>query len=166
MLAMPMRSRHRFFENDIRAVVFRPYWNVPPRILRDEVVVDITAYRNYVRDNNMEVTTPDGAVVTSGTISDDVLRQLRAGKLSVRQKPGPNNALGLLKIIFPNQHSVYLHDTPQMAQVFKSDERKWSHGCTQLQYPAELARWLLRNVPEWNPSRIEYAMHQGPEARS
>ncbi len=150
------------FENKIRYLVFRPYWNVPPRILRNEVVADISDDRNYIKDADMEVTTPDGKVVTSGVISDAVLQQLRAGKLSVRQRPGPENALGLVKIIFPNEHSVYLHDTPESVDMFSEEERALSHGCIHLQHPAELAAWLLRDKPGWNLERTEDAMQHGP----
>jgi len=93
-------------------VVFRPYWNVPPSILRNEIIPAIQRDHGYIARKNYEVATYDGKVVTSGSISDDVLAQLRAGKLMVRQKPGPANALGLVKLIFPNEHNVYLHSTP------------------------------------------------------
>jgi murein L,D-transpeptidase YcbB/YkuD len=149
------------FENSIRYLVFRPYWNVPPQILRNEVIPDVVEDRDYVQDNDMQVTTLAGDVVTSGSISDSVLQQLRAGKLMVRQKPGPENALGLLKIIFPNEHHVYLHDTPESVDMFSKDQRALSHGCIHLQKPAEMAAWLLRDKPEWTLERVEEAMHKG-----
>jgi len=149
------------FENSIRYLVFRPYWNVPPRILRDEVIPDIEEDRSYIHDGNMEVITRDGKVVTSGVISDSVLKQLRAGSLTVRERPGPENALGLLKIIFPNEHHVYLHDTPESVDMFSTEERALSHGCIHLQEPAELAHWLLRDKPGWTMERVEQAMREG-----
>jgi len=149
------------FENNIRYLVFRPYWNVPPRILHDEVIPDIQDDRNYVHDGNMEVTTIDGKVVATGAVSDSVLQQLRAGKFTVREKPGPENALGLLKIIFPNDHHVYLHDTPASKDMFSGGPGAQSHGCIHLQKPAELAAWLLRDKPEWTLERVEQAMHEG-----
>jgi L,D-transpeptidase YcbB len=149
------------FENSIRYLVFRPYWNVPPKILRDEVIPDIAEDRNFVRNNQMEVTTMAGQVVTSGVISDAVLKQLRSGTLLVRQKPGPDNPLGLLKIIFPNEHHVYLHDTAQGGEMFSWDQRALSHGCIHLQHPAELAYWLLKDKPDWTLERVQQAMHEG-----
>jgi murein L,D-transpeptidase YcbB/YkuD len=149
------------FENAIRYLVFRPYWNVPPRILRNEVIPDIEEDRDYVRNNNMEVMTPSGTVVTAGRISDQVLQQLRAGKLTVREKPGPENALGLLKIIFPNEHHVYLHDTPAGIDMFFGAQRAISHGCIHIEQPAQLAAWLLRDKPGWTLERVEQAMHEG-----
>jgi L,D-transpeptidase YcbB len=149
------------FENSIRYLVFRPYWNVPPRILREEVIPDIEENRDYVQDTDMEVTTSTGQVVTSGTVNDSVLKQLRAGALTVRQKPGPDNALGLVKFIFPNEHHVYLHDTPQSVDMFNTNLRAFSHGCIHVQHPAELAQWLLRDKKEWTLDRVEQAMHEG-----
>ena len=151
------------FENTIRYLVFRPYWNVPPRILRDEIIPDIEEDRSYIRDSNMEVLTRDGKLVTSGVIGDSVLKQLRAGTLTVRMKPSPENALGLLKIIFPNEHHVYLHDTPVSVDMFSTEERTLSHGCIHLQEPPELAHWLLRDQPGWTLERVEHAMYNGPD---
>jgi murein L,D-transpeptidase YcbB/YkuD len=151
------------FENSIRYLVFRPYWNVPPRILREEEIPDIAKDRDYIKDSNMEVVTGDGKVVTSGRVSDDVLQQLRAGKLTLRERPGPENALGLVKIIFPNEHHVYMHDTPKSKDMFSTNERARSHGCVHLEHPAEMAQWLLRDKPEWTLERVERAMREGPD---
>ncbi len=107
-----LRHETPVFQKDMQYVVFRPYWNVPPSIQRSEIVPAIQRDRNYVANKNYEVTTQNGQVVTSGAISDEVLEQLRTGKLAVRQKPGPTNSLGLVKLIFPNEYNVYLHSTP------------------------------------------------------
>jgi len=151
------------FESSIKYLVFRPYWNVPPRILREEEIPEIEDDRDYIKDMNMEVVTSDGKLVTSGRISDDVLRQLRAGKLTVRERPGPENALGLLKVIFPNEHHVYMHDTPANRDMFSTNKRALSHGCIHLEHPAQMAQWLLRDKPEWTLERVERAMHEGPD---
>ena len=84
-----LRHETPVFDQDMRFVVFRPYWNVPRSILRSEIIPAIRKDRGYVAKKNYEVVTAGGQVVTSGEISDDVLQQLQAGKLSVRQKPGP-----------------------------------------------------------------------------
>jgi L,D-transpeptidase YcbB len=149
------------FENYIRFVVFRPYWNVPPKILRDEVIPEIAENPSYIEENDMEVTTLAGDVVARGKISDSVLQQLRAGKLTVRQRPGPDNSLGLLKVMFPNPYHVYLHDTAQGYHMFSGTQRALSHGCIHLQEPAKLAAWLLRDKPDWTLERVEQAMQHG-----
>ena len=150
------------FERDMKYVVFRPYWNVPPSILRSEIVPAIRKDRDYITKKNYEVVTTLGTVVTSGTITDDILQQLSAGKLMVRQKPGPTNALGLVKLMFPNEYNVYLHSTPSQ-QLFSQSRRDFSHGCIRVEKPAELAAWVLRDKPEWSLERVRAAMQTGKD---
>lgn len=157
-----MRTETPVFSKDMTYVVFRPYWNVPPSILRGEIVPAIQRDRGYITRKNYEVTTPNGDFVTSGTISDDTLSQLRAGKLAVRQKPGSGNALGLIKLIFPNEFNVYLHSTPS-SQAFSQIRRDFSHGCIRVEKPAELAAWVLRGDPAWSLERVKQAMESGSD---
>jgi murein L,D-transpeptidase YcbB/YkuD len=150
------------FEKDMRFVIFRPYWNVPPSIQRSEIVPAIQKDREYIAKKGFEVVTPAGEVVTSGAITDEVLAQLRAGRLEVRQKPGPTNALGLVKLMFPNEYNVYLHSTPS-PQLFSQTRRDFSHGCIRVEHPAELAAWVLRDKPDWNVARAQAAMQSGKD---
>jgi L,D-transpeptidase YcbB len=110
----------------------------------------------------MEVFDSSGKVITDGAVSDEVLAQLRAGRLQVRQKPGKDNSLGLVKFIFPNENNVYLHSTPA-PQLFSQSRRDFSHGCVRVEKPAELAAWLLRNQPPWTPEKVQQAMQSGPD---
>ena len=155
-----MRTQTPVFTRDMTYVVFRPYWNVPPSIQRGEIVRAIQRDRNYIASRGYEVTTQDGKVVTSGVISDEVLAQLKAGKLAVRQKPGPANALGLVKLMFPNEYNVYLHSTPS-PELFSRSRRDFSHGCIRVAKPAKLAAWVLRNNPGWTLERVQQAMQNG-----
>jgi murein L,D-transpeptidase YcbB/YkuD len=155
-----VRHQTPVFANDMQYIVFRPYWNVPTSILRSEIVPAIVKNRNYIANKNFEVVTYSGTVVTSGPINDDVLAQLRAAKLMVRQKPGPDNALGLVKFIFPNEHSVYLHSTPAQS-LFSQSRRDFSHGCIRVQKPTELAAYLLRNQSPWTLEKVQAAMQTG-----
>jgi murein L,D-transpeptidase YcbB/YkuD len=156
-----MRTETPVFSDEMTYVVLRPYWNVPPSIQRGEIVPAIQRDRRYIANKGFEVTTSDGKVVTDGVISDDVLARLKSGALSVRQKPGPTNALGLVKLIFPNQYNVYLHSTPAPA-LFARSRRDFSHGCIRVEKPAELAAWALRNNPGWSLERVEAGMQSGP----
>ena len=146
------------FADYMRYVIFRPYWEVPMSIQFAELVPKVRRDRNYLADHGFEVTTRDGEVVTDGAVSDDVLSQLRSGSLSIRQKPGPKNALGLVKFIFPNRYNVYLHSTPA-PELFLKARRDFSHGCIRVQKPADLAAWVLRDKPEWTPDKINAAMN-------
>ena len=155
-----VRTQTPVFSRDMSYIVLRPYWNVPPSILRGEIVPAIQRNRNYIEQKRYEVTTLDGKVVTSGVISDDVLERLKAGKLAVRQKPGPNNSLGLVKLMFPNEYNVYLHSTPAPT-LFSQSRRDFSHGCIRVEKPAELAAWVLRKNSGWTVERVRKAMETG-----
>ena len=157
-----MRTQTPVFTRDMTYVVLRPYWNVPPSILRSEIIPAIQRDRGYLARKRYEVATYDGKVVTSGEVSDEVLAQLRAGKLMVRQTPGPTNALGLVKLIFPNEHNVYLHSTPS-AELFSRSRRDFSHGCIRVEKPAELTAWVLRNNPDWTLERVRQGMASGKD---
>jgi len=159
-----MRTQTPVLEEDMKYVIFWPYWNVPPSILRGEIIPKIAKDPAYLHKNNYEVVTYSGQVVTDGVVSDDVLAQLRAGKLMVRQKPGPKNALGLIKFIFPNDNNVYLHSTPSQS-LFSRTRRDFSHGCIRVEDPKALAEWVLRNNPGWTRERIEAAFQAQKEQR-
>jgi len=91
-------------------------------------------------------------------VTPEQIQLLRAGKLSVRQRPGPKNALGGMKFIFPNTYLVYLHDTPK-TELFSRSRRDFSYGCIRVQDPPALAAWVLQSKPEWTPERIQAAMN-------
>ncbi|HXC96607.1 MAG TPA: L,D-transpeptidase family protein [Edaphobacter sp.] len=153
------------FSDDIRFIVFRPYWNVPPGILRRNVIPGITKNSGYIARERFEVTDSSGRSVSR---SEDLVDGLRSGKYSIRQKPGPNNALGLIKFMFPNSHSVYLHSTPS-TELFARSRRDFSSGCIRVEKPAELAAFLLRNQPDgqqqWTVASVQTAMDSGRDNR-
>jgi murein L,D-transpeptidase YcbB/YkuD len=151
------RKQTPVFTGNMRYIIFRPYWNVPPSIQRAEMVPKLSHDRNYLAANDFQVV--DGnEVVSDGAVSDEVFSQLRAGSLSIRQKPGPKNALGLVKFIFPNSFDVYLHSTPAH-QLFAKARRDFSHGCIRVQDPLALAAWVLRDDPAWNQEKIAAEMN-------
>jgi murein L,D-transpeptidase YcbB/YkuD len=91
------------------------------------------------------------------------LSLLRRGLLRVRQRPGPENALGLVKFIFPNNEQVFLHGTPAQ-ELFGRTRRDFSHGCVRVESPVDLAVWVLKDRPEWTRDRILTAMAgSGPQ---
>ncbi len=127
------------FSGDIKYIVFSPYWDIPPSILKNEILPGIRRDPNYLKRNNMEW----------------------VGN-RVRQKPGPKNSLGLVKFLFPNSYNIYLHDTPAKS-LFEKSARAFSHGCIRLGAPEKLADYLLRNDPQWTAEKINKAMHAGVE---
>ena len=121
-------------------VVFSPYWNIPTDIVEKEIAPKIEKDPGYLEKQHIEV--------------DD--------KGRYRQLPGPGNSLGRVKFLFPNHFNVYLHDTPAQA-LFNRVERDFSHGCVRLDDPDALARYVLRDQPEWTPEKIAAAMQRGTE---
>ncbi len=127
------------FNGDLNQVIFSPYWNVPASIVKSEILPAIRRNPNYLARKNME----------------------QIGN-AIRQRPGPGNALGKVKFIFPNSFNMYFHDTPSKG-LFSADKRAFSHGCIRLSEPQKMAEWLLRNDPGWNREKIISAMNQTSE---
>jgi murein L,D-transpeptidase YcbB/YkuD len=152
------------FAKNMKYIVFRPYWNIPLSIVRSEIVPALRKNSSYLSRKRLEITDQGGHVITSGVASANELTQLQSGRLMVRQKPGPDNALGLVKFMFPNEYNIYLHSTPT-PQLFSQSRRDFSHGCIRVQQPAELAAFLLQNQPEWTLEKIKAAMESGPDNR-
>ena len=157
-----LRHATPVFAQDMKYIVFRPYWNVPLSITRAEIIPSLEKDSGYLARKNFEITDQSGSIVTSGTVSADQLAQLRSGKLLARQKPGPSNSLGLIKFLFPNEYNVYLHSTPAQ-QLFAQSRRDFSHGCIRVEDPAALAAWLLRDQPKWTLDAVKAAMQSGPD---
>lgn len=147
------------FAGDMRYIVFRPYWSVPPTIQRAEIVPHLEKDKSYLANNNYEIVDDEGKSLGSA-VDKETLSRIRTCDVQVRQKPGPSNALGLVKFIFPNQNNVYLHSTPSQA-LFSRSRRDFSHGCIRVEDPVALAAWALREQPEWTVERIREAMDKG-----
>lgn len=130
------------FTDSLEYVVLSPYWNVPPSIVRNEILPAMRRNRNYLEDNNMEQTgTQNGLPV-------------------IRQKPGGDNALGRVKFVFPNNYNIYFHDTPAKS-LFDQSDRAFSHGCIRLEQAQRLAEYLLRDDKDWPSSKIIDYMYSG-----
>jgi L,D-transpeptidase YcbB len=127
------------FADSMETVVFRPYWEVPPSIAAKEI---FPKGSGYLASQNMETYQQSGAT-------------------HVRQRPGPKNALGYVKFLFPNDYNIYLHDTPNH-ELFEKDVRAFSHGCIRLEKPEELAEWALG----WPADKVEQAMRNPPDNKA
>ena len=145
------------FVEEMRHVIFRPYWNVPRSILRNEILPLLARDAGYLRRHDMEMVRgqSDDAHAEADTAENHAL--LRQGVLRLRQRPGPRNSLGLVKFVFPNDANVYMHGTPAQ-ELFGRSRRDFSHGCVRVEDPAALATWVLKNEPAWNQERILTAM--------
>jgi len=152
------------FSENMQYLIFRPYWDVPYSIIRAELIPHLQKDPDYLAKDRLEIVDGRRNPVSSGTVTGDMLDQLRAGKLFIRQVPGPKNSLGLVVFLFPNSYAVYMHDTPA-TEFFAQSRRDFSHGCIRLEKPADLAAWVLREKPGWTPDRIRSAMMDGANAQ-
>lgn len=159
------RTRTPVFIGDLRYVVFRPYWDVPRSIVLREMLPQIRANADFLQRNNLELVdgqSDAGTVVAPTPMS---IAALAAGRVRLRQRPGDDNALGLIKFVFPNAHNVYMHGTPAQ-RLFLQSRRAFSHGCIRVNDPVALARYVLRNTGEdWDDARISAAMHASAPLR-
>jgi murein L,D-transpeptidase YcbB/YkuD len=151
------------FSDQMTTTVFSPYWNVPDSIVEGETAPAAARDPGFLKRNNIEILrlTKSGATpVDPSTVDWDSPEELKA--LAFRQKPGASNALGHVKFLFPNPYDVYLHDTPADA-LFARRDRAFSHGCVRVEHPEDLAKWVLKDSPEWTDEKILDAMDAGEE---
>ena len=144
------------FAADMKYLIFRPYWEVPVRIMVDELGPKALQDPAFLEREGMILV--QGESDTAPALPPTPENLARIGKdLRVRQLPGPLNALGLVKFVLPNAYNVYLHDTAAKG-LFARARRDLSHGCIRVRDPAALAVHLLRDQPRWTPDRIREAM--------
>ena len=130
-----------FFDDTIETVVFNPSWGVPRSIILNEMMPKILSNPSYLENSGYEVYDKTGRVVPSSSINWYQVAS-NGGGVGIRQKPSLDNALGELKILFPNSHDIYMHDTPAKS-YFKRDMRALSHGCIRLERPRDMAAAVL-----------------------
>ncbi len=128
------------FSGQLNQIVFSPTWTVPASIVQNELEFKLTQDPDYLEKNNIE--------------------KLKNGQY--RQKPGPNNSLGLVKFLFPNPNDIYMHDTPRKA-LFNFESRTFSHGCINLEKAKELSYKILEDDPKWTKEKIDQAMSSDVE---
>jgi murein L,D-transpeptidase YcbB/YkuD len=151
------------FSGNMETVVFSPYWNVPDSIAEGETAPAAARDPDYLERNDIEIlrVSKSGATsVNPANVDWDNPEELK--QLAFRQRPGPKNALGHVKFLFPNAFNVYLHDTPADA-LFARTGRAFSHGCVRVEEPEALAKYVLRDYAEWDQRRILAAMQAGVE---
>ncbi|SFI98362.1 Murein L,D-transpeptidase YcbB/YkuD [Phyllobacterium sp. CL33Tsu] len=130
-----------FFNDTIETVVFNPSWGVPRSIILNEMMPKILNNPSYLESSGYEVYDKSGRVIPSSAVNWSQVAA-NGGGVGIRQKPSLDNALGELKILFPNSHDIYMHDTPAKS-YFKRDMRALSHGCIRLEHPRDMAAAVL-----------------------
>lgn len=132
-------NKTAIFKGMMKYIVFNPYWNIPDQIAEKEILPAISKNKDYLKENHME---------------------WYDGRL--RQVPGPDNALGAIKFVFPNPFDIYLHDTPTKG-LFKEQKRAFSHGCIRISAPYQLATYLLRDQRGWSNQKMDEILLKGKE---
>ncbi|MEW6143729.1 MAG: L,D-transpeptidase family protein [Thermodesulfobacteriota bacterium] len=154
------------FSEQMTHIVLNPYWNIPPSIFRDDIAPMIKSDPDYMANRNIqavglemeETESADETVIASA--KEEYLSKVLTGNYRLRQNPGPSNPLGRVKFLFPNKHSVYLHDTPNRG-YFQRAQRNFSHGCIRVEKPIELAEFVLASDPGWTDETLRSAINRG-----
>jgi murein L,D-transpeptidase YcbB/YkuD len=147
------------FAADLKYVVFRPYWDIPYSIVKKEMLPQLRSKSDFWRKQHLELVAGPGDAAPVVPFTPENLDRLEAGKLRLRQQPGTDNALGLIKFMLPNAYNVYLHSTPAH-HLFARSSRAFSHGCIRVSDPVALAAQVLRNAGgNWTPEAITAAMN-------
>jgi murein L,D-transpeptidase YcbB/YkuD len=139
------------FRSRITYLEINPTWTVPPTILTNDILPKLKNDPGYLQKKDMRVLRYNGEPVDATTIDWNRYTGDNFPYL-IRQDPGPGNALGRIKFMFPNKHLVYIHDTPSKS-LFNRSERAFSSGCIRIENPYDFAELLLKN-DQWNRNRI------------
>lgn len=151
-------TRTPIFTAQMTHLIFQPYWDVPESIVERELLPLIRKDVGYLERHHMEIVRGPGDDAVRVDPTPAALDALARRELRLRQRPGPDNALGRVKFMLPNPFNVYLHDTPGV-ELFARSERAFSHGCIRVGDPAALVKYVLRNATEtWDDARIEAAL--------
>jgi murein L,D-transpeptidase YcbB/YkuD len=137
------QSRTPVFSDKMTYLELNPAWNIPDGIAKEEILPKVASNPGYLESHNMEV-------VQEGSTT------------RLRQRPGPDNPLGQVKFMFPNEHDIYLHDSPA-DHLFAETERDFSHGCIRLEKPMDLAHVLLKDSKEWTPEKLQEVLASGEQ---
>ena len=140
------------FDAQMTHMILKPYWHVPRSIIKNEILT-LADPVSYLTRNQISILDRSGKVVSADSIN---WSQVKTGDFPyrLRQEPGMHNSLGLIKFMFPNPYSVYIHDTPTK-KLFERPVRTFSHGCIRLQKPFELAEYLLIEQPTWDKAKLQ-----------
>ena len=154
------------FSGKLSYVEINPFWNVPPKLAREDILPKVRKDPFYLADKGIRVFR-DWSRGAPEIDPDEVDWSKVKGEtmsFKFRQDPGPENALGRIKFMFPNKFDVYLHDTPER-WLFSRAVRDFSSGCIRVAKPIELAEYVLRDDPEWGRERIQEAVEDREDAR-
>lgn len=144
------------FSDQMSHVIFNPYWNIPHGIAVEEIIPKARENPAYLAENDYEIVETYGPGGDPLPVTRANIEAVADGSLRLRQDNGPGNSLGQVKYMFPNQFSIYLHDTPA-DHLFDRVERDFSHGCIRLEKPVEFGTYVFAYDEQWDRQRIQAA---------
>ncbi len=151
------------FSDSIKYIEFNPFWNITPSIARNEMLKELRKDNSYLTGKHIKLFSnwqADGVELHSESINWNEVNRKEISRFKLRQEPGPWNALGVVKFVFPNKYSIYLHDTP-VHSLFEHADRAFSHGCIRLSKPEQLAGFLLQfNDAGWTEEKIQLVIEK------
>lgn len=148
------------FNDTMTFLVFRPYWNIPESIALEEMMPQLRRDPRALKKKGIEAYAGEGEKARTVDLESIDVDQFATSGYRLRQRPGPQNALGSVKFMLPNSHNIYIHDTPADG-LFNATDRNFSHGCVRVENPIGLAEFALQGKPEWNRAAIRAAMADG-----
>jgi len=151
------------FSDRIQYMEINPFWNIPPSIARNEMLEEVKKDNNFLNSSNIRLFSDwsnEASEINPLCIDWNKINPQQMSHFKLRQEPGKKNALGSIKFIFPNSHSVYMHDTPSQAN-FKHAKRAFSHGCIRLEQPVKLADFLMNKHNDWTQDRFHEIINSG-----
>ena len=140
------------FKSKIKYIVFNPTWTVPPTILKEDILPKLKQGPDYLYEKKIEVIDRDGSIVDPTSVDWSLYNT--AIPFTLKQAPGPHNALGRMKFILPNKYFIFMHDTPSR-YLFEKEDRAFSSGCIRVEKYTELAQRLLSDQVDWSPEKIQ-----------
>ena len=140
------------FSTNMTYIVINPTWTVPPTIFREDILPELRKSTDYLSKKNLKIYDYQNNAIDPSSIDWSMVTP-STFPYFIRQDPGPNNALGDIKFMFPNPYHVYLHDTPNK-ELFNKSERTFSSGCIRVSKPIELAELLLDDAEKWSSDKI------------
>ncbi|CAN5171663.1 L,D-transpeptidase family protein [soil metagenome] len=145
------------FSEEVKYLEFNPTWTIPPTIQNDDVIPGMRKNSNYLASKKINVYDSGGNAVNPSRInwSGD-----EAKSYTYRQNPGSSNPLGQVKIMYPNEYFIYLHDTPSQA-LFERNSRDQSSGCVRVEHVVDLAKYLISDQPEYSSGKIDEIIASG-----
>jgi len=145
------------FSDEIGYIIYNPTWTIPPTIKKNDVIPGASRDINYLNKKNIKIYDGSGNVVDPADVN---WNSSKVKSYTYRQPAGPSNPLGMVKIIYPNEYMIYLHDTPSK-KLFENNARAQSSGCVRVEDALGLAAYILSDQDKYGSEKIDEILKSG-----